>query len=443
MARLLIVDDELPILESIGMFMAEKGHGVRTASNLNQAMVAFEAHHPELVILDIRLPDGCGLETLKRMKAVDPLVKVIMITAFQDMETTIEAMKCGAYDYLHKPLDAHELDRAVTGALSSVQVSENVCDGGPRCGADEIVGRSRAMKDIFKMIGILCQNRATALITGETGTGKELVARRIHLSSGACHRPFVVFDCSAVVDTLMESELFGHEKGAFTGAVSQRRGKIEQAGEGTLFLDEIGELPLKLQGKLLGFLERKQYMRVGGEELHAARCRVIAATNRDLETMVREKRFRDDLYFRLRVVNLHLPPLKDRLSDLDALVPHFLEKASLDLAGRVPVMQKGAMAHLRAHHWPGNVRELENLILSAAIRSRGDVILRETIVDLLSAVDGEGREDSSEFSLAGAESRHIERVLKMEKWNRTRAAKALMISLPTLRKKIQKYKISP
>ena len=293
------------------------------------------------------------------------------------------------------------------------------------------------------MIGILCQNRATALITGETGTGKELVARRIHLSSGVCHRPFVVFDCSAVVDTLMESELFGHEKGAFTGAVSQRRGKIEQAGEGTLFLDEIGELPLKLQGKLLGFLERKQYMRVGGEELHDARCRVIAATNRDLETMVREKRFRDDLYFRLRVVNLHLPPLKDRLSDLDALVPHFLEKASRDLGGHVPVMQKGAMAHLRAYHWPGNVRELENLILSAAIRSRGDVILRETFVALLSAVDGEERADQAEFSLAGAESRHIERVLKMEKWNRTRAAKALMISLPTLRKKIQKYKISP
>ncbi len=289
---LLVVDDETSILESISMFMAEKGHAVHTAATLKQALDLFEKTNPQVVILDIRLTDGSGLDALKQMKTVNSLAKIIMITAFQDMETTIEAMKLGAYDYIHKPLDALELDKAVEQAIESLEVDRKhsgFSDGPAGFDRGVIVGSSRAMKDVFKMIGMLCQNRATALITGETGTGKELVSRRIHLSSPDCGRPFITFDCSAVVNTLLESELFGHEKGAFTGAVTQRPGKIELAGDGTLFLDEVGELPLNLQAKLLGFLERKEYMRVGGCRSLTSRCRIIAATNQDLAGMVKEK----------------------------------------------------------------------------------------------------------------------------------------------------------
>ncbi len=302
MADILVVDDEQAILESISMFLSEKGHRVLTADTVVTSLRAFESFRPCVVILDIRLPDGNGLDVLAEMRSIYPLSKIIMITAFQDMETTIEAMKRGVYDYIHKPLDADELEKTVADAVESFHEDFRAMEkdhGRPSSAAGGIVGKSRAMKDIYKMIGMVCQNRAAVLITGETGTGKELAARRIHLSSPFGKKPFVTFDCSAVVDTLLESELFGHTKGAFTGAVSSRPGKIELAGDGTLFLDEIGdgtlfldeigELPLNLQGKLLGFLERKQYMRVGGETLQQSRCRIIAATNRDLVQMVREK----------------------------------------------------------------------------------------------------------------------------------------------------------
>ncbi|MCF8093254.1 MAG: sigma-54 dependent transcriptional regulator [Desulfotignum sp.] len=447
MADLLVVDDESTILESISMFMAEKGHTVHTAATVKQAMAVFEKTDPQVVILDIRLTDGSGLDALKQMKAVNPLVKVIMITAFQDMETTIEAMKQGAYDYIHKPLDAVELDNTVIQAIESLK--EDQKHPGPpgegRTGFDRgvIVGRSRAMKDVFKMIGMLCQNRATALITGDTGTGKELVGRRIHLSSPDCDKPFITFDCSAVVDTLLESELFGHEKGAFTGAVTQRPGRIELAQAGTLFLDEVGELPLNLQAKLLGFLERKEYMRVGGSRNLTSRCRIIAATNQDLARMVRKKTFRADLYYRLKVVTIALPPLKDRLSDIPVLVDHFIAKCAHDLGVKPMQLQDGCIERLRSHPWTGNVRELENVIISAAIRSRGNVIFLETLDALLSGTAPRvGRYPASQ-SLAQVEKRHIAAVLASVQWNKTRASRILKVSLPTLRKKIRKYNLSP
>ncbi len=304
------------------------------------------------------------------------------------------------------------------------------------------MGSSRAMKDVFKMIGMLCQNRATALITGETGTGKELVSRRIHLSSPDCGRPFITFDCSAVVNTLLESELFGHEKGAFTGAVTQRPGKIELAGDGTLFLDEVGELPLNLQAKLLGFLERKEYMRVGGCRSLTSRCRIIAATNQDLAGMVKEKTFRADLYYRLKVVTITLPPLRDRLSDIPPLVDHFIRKCASDLDVKPMQLQDGCIKRLESHAWTGNVRELENVIISAAIRSRGPVILKETLDALLSGTAPQVSRYPASQSLAQVEKRHIEAVLDSVQWNKTRASRILKVSLPTLRKKIRKYQLS-
>ncbi|MFU8768592.1 MAG: sigma-54-dependent transcriptional regulator, partial [Desulfotignum sp.] len=415
MADLLIVDDESTILESISMFMSEKGHTVHTAATVKQAVVLFEKVNPQVVILDIRLTDGSGLDALRQMKAVNPLAKIIMITAFQDMETTIEAMKLGAYDYIHKPLDALELDNTVKQAIESLEVDRKhaeFSDGPAGFDRGVIVGSSRAMKDVFKMIGMLCQNRATALITGETGTGKELVSRRIHLSSPDCDKPFVTFDCSAVVSTLLESELFGHEKGAFTGAVICRPGKIELAGDGTLFLDEVGELPMNLQAKLLGFLERKEYIRVGGTRNLVSRCRIIAATNQDLAQMVKEKTFRADLYYRLKVVTISLPALKDRLSDIPLLVDHFVRKCAHDLGVKPMQLQNGCIERLESHTWAGNVRELENVIISAAIRSRGNVILVETLDALLTGTAPRVSRYPASQSLAQVEKRHIEAVLK-------------------------------
>jgi two-component system response regulator AtoC len=446
MADILVVDDEQAIRESISMFLSEKGHRVHTADTVAASLTVFESLRPPVVILDIRLPDGNGLDVLARMRSIYPLSKVIMITAFQDMETTIEAMKRGAYDYIHKPLDADELEKTVADAIDSFHEDSGNMEkdiGRSSSAAGGIVGKSRAMKEIYKMIGMVCQNRAAVLITGETGTGKELAARRIHLSSPFSKKPFVTFDCSAVVDTLLESELFGHTKGAFTGAVNSRPGKIELAGDGTLFLDEIGELPLNLQGKLLGFLERKQYMRVGGETLQQSRCRVIAATNRDLAKMVGEKTFRSDLYYRLKVVTILMPPLRERLSDIDDLAAYFIEKASHDLGVKPMTLQEGALARLKRHPWTGNVRELENVIVAAAVRSRGSMIHLDTLESLLSLYPVETEVPGNAKSLSQVETRHIFNTLESVKWNRTRAAEILKISLPTLRKKIQKYHLSP
>ncbi len=445
-ADILVVDDEPTIRESIAMFLSEKGYRVHTAGSIQYAMEAFERLKPEAVILDIRLPDGNGLDALARMRSLHEPSKVVMITAFQDMETTIEAMKRGAYDYIHKPPDADELEKTIRDAVESFheEASRSREPGGSKPPDESrIVGRSRSMKDIFKMIGMLCQNRATALITGETGTGKELVARWIHMSGPFSRKPFVTFDCSAIVDTLLESELFGHTRGAFTGAVQSRPGKIELAQDGTLFLDEIGELPLNLQGKLLGFLERKQYMRVGGETLMRSGCRIIAATNRDLAAMVREKKFRADLYFRLKVVTLTLPPLRQRLSDINDLAAHFIRKAADELGLSPMALQDGCVGRLKRHPWNGNVRELENVIVAAAIRTRGNVIRLKTIETLLSLSSKDSESPACGQSLSQVEARHIFNTLESVHWNRARAADMLQISLPTLRKKIREYHLTP
>jgi DNA-binding NtrC family response regulator len=386
MARILIVDDEHSILDSLEMFLGEKGHDVFKAATGGEGLEQFYRSKPDVVILDIRLPDSNGLDILNEIQNDGYFTKVIMITAFQDMETTIEAMKRGAYDYIHKPLDIDEVEKAVNRALQILEVDrETPLLGGSRKQAnqDVIIGKSEKMREIFKMIGLLCQNRATVFIQGETGTGKELVARVIHRNSLFDKEPFVTLDCSSVVETLLESELFGHEKGAFTGASHTKLGKIELAGRGTLFLDEVGELPLSLQGKFLGFIQRREYMRVGGQYTLASNCRIIAATNRDLTAMVREGTFKEDLYYRIRVVTIHVPPLRERLSDIPDLVNHFLQKINLELCTNVSKLQNGVMDRLMEHPWIGNVRELENVLVEAVIRVQGNVILLDDIEKIL------------------------------------------------------------
>jgi len=446
MSKILLIDDEYSILESLEMFLGEKGHEVFKAATAEEGLGLFSSHEPDVVILDIRLPDMDGLEVLNIITGREIPSKVIMITAFHDMENTIKAMKNGAYDYFHKPFDPDDVEKAVNRALEILEVDRVALleDATERFSTQEIIiGKSHKMEEIFKMIGLLCQNRATVCIQGETGTGKELIARVIHRNSPFSHEPFITLDCSAVVETLLESELFGHEKGAFTGAAQTKPGRIELAGAGTLLLDEVGELPLGLQGKLLGFLERREYMRVGGRENLKSRCRVIAATNKDLSTMVRKGAFKEDLYFRLNVVNIFVPPLRERLEDIPGLVDYFLQKINLELGTRVTKLQRGVMELLMSHRWEGNVRELENVLVESVVRARGSVIFLDEMEAVLSAKHALPQTGLSSYSLPQVEKEHIEKTLGRNRWNRSKSARILGISLPTLRSKIRKYGIEP
>jgi len=443
MRTILVVDDETPILESLEMFLGEKGYRVITAATGAEGEIKFRQHHPDVVMLDIRLPDKNGLEILKEMLGIANPPKVIMMTAFQDMETTIEAMKSGAYEYLNKPLDAGEIERTIDRAfrMSWPAGSHEIpVDASSPKGV--IIGKSPQMCDIFKTIGMLCRNQATVLIQGETGTGKELVARTIHHNSFFSDEPMITLDCSAIVETLLESELFGHSKGAFTGAVETKPGKIELAGRGTLFLDEVTELPISLQSKFLGFLERKEYMRVGGQRVHKSRCRIISASNQDIADLVRQGRFREDLYYRLKVVSIFVPPLRDRICDIPELARYFLQKAAREHCTEALQFEDGVMDLLCAQPWIGNVRQLQNVIMAASLQSRGKRVLLEDIERelatgcsrLISAVD---------FSLESSEQAHILKTLEHTQWHRSRAADLLGVSLPTLRSKIHKYGLQP
>lgn len=443
MKTILVVDDEPPILESLEMFLGEKGYRVITAATGTEGMMSFCKHHPEVVMLDIRLPDKNGIEILREMLAAPTPPKVIMMTAFQDMETTIEAMKSGAYEYLNKPLDAGEIERTVDRAFRTGQevYREVTAEVPPPKSA--IIGKSPQMCDIFKTIGILCRNQATVLIQGETGTGKELVARTIHHNSVFSDEPMITLDCSAIVENLLESEIFGHSKGAFTGAVETKPGKIELAGKGTLFLDEVGELPLSLQAKFLGFLERKEYMRVGGQRVHKSRCRIISATNRNIADLVRQGRFREDLYYRLNVVSIFIPPLRERIRDIPDLARYFLQKAAREHCTQAREFEDGIIDLLSAQPWIGNVRQLQNVIMAAALRSRGNRVLLEDIERELAAGYSRTLTDSIDFSMESSERIHIQKTLDHTQWNRSRAADLLGISLPTLRSKINKYGLQP
>ena len=445
MAKILVVDDEHSILETLQMFLEEKGLKVFTADTGEKGLLLFEQEQPQIVILDIRLPDGNGLDVLKSMMEKQFPSKVIMITAFQDMETTIMAMKRGAFDYIHKPLDIDQVEQAVDRAVRILKIDRDTPALTPVTAKPQnslrIIGKSEKMRDIFKMMGLVCTSRVNVLIQGETGTGKELTARVIHMSSAFKDEPFIVFDCSAVVDTLLESELFGHEKGAFTGADQTTTGKIELAGSGTLFLDEIAQLPLKIQGKLLGFLQRREYTRVGGTKVQKSNCRIVAACNCDLSERVNQGLFKEDLFYRLKVFTIRMPPLSDRISDIPLLVEHFLNKINLELGTRVTKIQDGVVERLITHTWKGNVRELENTIVQALVGCRGNVLLRDDIDHILIQAPFLPAQGLEAFSLAHIEKEHIQKTLSRLDWNKSQAAKLLGITLPTLRSKIKKYEI--
>jgi two-component system, NtrC family, response regulator AtoC len=377
--RILIIDDEKVILESIGMFLAEKGYEARTAVCMAEGLEEIDAFKPDAVILDIRLPDGNGLDLLKELKSRNHGAAVIMMTAFHDMDTTIRAIKLGATEYITKPIDVDELEKAVLRAMRATGTppeSRTRPDQAVSYRKGTIIGNSREMKNIFKTIGALSENRITVLIEGETGTGKELIARAIHCNSPYKDHPLLAINCSALVPTLLESELFGHEKGAYTGATSQKKGKFELAGEGTIFLDEVGDMPAELQAKVLRFLQEKEFERVGGEKTLHSNARVIAATNKELRLMARQGTFREDLYYRLSVAAVRVPPLRARKVDIDLLVTYLLKKISSEVHKNVRTVEEKVLEALIEYDWPGNVRELENILTRAALSTQGTLYLR-------------------------------------------------------------------
>jgi two-component system response regulator AtoC len=443
MDNILLVEDDDSLRESLEMFLHERGLSVYAAADGRQCLRMWKECSPQVIILDIKLPDTSGLDLLRQITRQDSEVKVIMITAFHDMETTIEAMRLGAYDYIQKPLKAAELDEVVSKALHIaaatrihqpvVSIDDTAEDG------RRIVGNTPEMNAIFKTIGLLARNQATVLINGETGSGKELIARVIHDSSAQQDQPFVTVDCTTLVENLLESELFGHERGAFTGAIDTKKGRLELAGRGTIFFDEVGDLPLPLQAKLLRFLEYREFTRVGGTKVRRSQARIIAATNRDLGEMVQQGRFRQDLLFRLKVVSIEVPPLRQRLTDLPQLVHHFLGLINHDLMTRVDRVEDEALESLAGHPWPGNVRELKNVLIKAALESRGRVLLGEAVAAALSNASSAQPEADKPRTLDEVEQEHITNALYNHDWNITVTAKVLGVSRPTLRKRIARY----
>jgi two-component system, NtrC family, response regulator AtoC len=443
MKEILVVDDEPSIRESLEMFLKEKGMTVYTAATGEQGLELWRRYRNQVIILDIRLPDASGLDILKEITTDDPDVKVIMITAFHDMESTIEAMRHGAYDYIHKPLDVDELDHAVATAQQIAAAS--ACSPPLVCGTGEpdpgkrIVGRTPAMQSIFKTIGLLSRNRATVLIEGETGTGKDLIARVIHESSDLKDQPFVTVDCTTLVDNLLESELFGYERGAFTGAVEAKKGRLELAGNGTIFFDEIGDLPLTLQAKLLRFLEYREFTRVGGTRIYRSQARIIAATNRDLTELTQMGRFRQDLLYRLKVISVQVPPLRERIEDLPELVQFFLEQINRELSTNATRVERGFMKAIESRSWPGNVRELKNVLTKAVMESRGSVLLAGSIETALPHSPRETPSSQKLRTLEELEREHILRSFDQTGRNLSATARALGLSRPTLRKRLQRY----
>ncbi len=446
MKRILIIDDERPLLESLEMFLTEKAYAVRCATTAKEGIRQCAAFDPHVIVLDIRLPDMNGLDVLQELVRTGRR-NIIIITAFHDMDTTIKAIKFGAFDYIPKPIDVEELDNAIEKALKtsisagsheavSVEPSSAYMEG-------KIIGKSRGMKDIFKAIGVLSGNRITVLIEGETGTGKELIARAIHHNSPCKEHPFRAINCSTIVGNLLESELFGHEKGAFTGASHTKKGKFELAGQGTIFLDEIGEIPFELQSKLLRFLQEKEFERLGGEKKIKSDARVIAATNKDLEQMVEKGLFREDLYYRLNVATIKVPPLRQRRQDIPLLIEYLLKKINREVNRDVRRVEESALKRMMDCEWPGNVRELENVLTHASINVQGDTIFAEMIAPLLGKrpnnhVNVKDTADM-EQSLKDIEKDHIIAVLNRTHWHLGKACTLLGITRPTLRNKLKMY----
>ena len=442
MKSILIIEDDSLVSRTLATHLARKGFDVLTAADGRTGIDRFREARPDLVILDIRLPDTSGLDVLKRIRDEQKQAVFVVMTAFDDMKTTVDAIKSGAFEYLVKPLNFLELDLTIDKAFQvralEDKVSYLVEEKQKEYTIDNLVGRSPQIRAVFKMIGSVANTRTNILIQGESGTGKELVAKAIHYNSPSKEEPFIVINCSAIQDTLLESELFGHARGAFTDAVNETRGKFEIAGKGTLFLDEIGDVSPNLQSKLLRVIESRDFMKVGGEKVLKTEARIIAATNQNLTALIEKGRFREDLYYRLKVVEIVLPPLRDRTEDIPGLVAYLLQKINRELKKNVGKVPAEVMKLLTEMPWKGNVRELENALTRAVILAKGDVILKEN----LPLGPAEKKLFARELvPLKEIEKGYIQHVLTATHGSKTRTSQILEISRPTLDKKIKEYNL--
>ena len=440
--RILVVDDEAAVRESLNDWLMEDDYEVGLAASGEDAVSMAQENSWDVILLDLKMPGMDGLETLKRLKKMMPEAEVLMMTAFATIDTAVQAMKEGAFDYLVKPFDPDEIEMHIKKIVEHKElVLENILlrqKLEEKYQYGEIIGKSGAMQEVFELITRIAPTDSTVLITGESGTGKELIAQAIHGNSNRCYMPFIAVSCGALPDSLLESELFGYEKGAFTGAEHTKRGRFEMADKGTIFLDEIGDISLKTQVDLLRVLQQKEFRRLGGEEVIKVDVRILAATNRDLQKAIRENRFREDLYYRLNVISIHVPPLTERKEDIPLLVDTFIRRYCLEMNKEEVKIAPTALKLLLDYDWPGNVRELENVIERALVIGQG----KEIAADDLPFSRKELGPEKFPKSLKIMEQMHIERILEETDWNISRAARELDIDRQTLYNKIEKYKIT-
>jgi DNA-binding NtrC family response regulator len=455
MACILIVDDDQAILDSCRTILADEGHTVEVASGGAAALELLRQKSFQLALVDLRMPGVNGLEVVEQASAIDPDLVVIVFTAFGTIESAVQAVRNGAVNYVTKPFTAGELVATIDKGLEHSRVVRETWRQHKElkecCPLHRIIGRSSSLEMILGTVAKVAPSDANVLITGESGTGKELIARALHANSLRAKRPFVPVDCAAMPAALLESELFGHEKGAFTGAHQVKRGLMEAADGGTLFLDEIGEMPIELQAKLLRALQERTFRRLGGERLQRTDLRVICSTNRHLETEVREGRFRRDLFYRLNVVSLSLPPLRDRAGDVALLSDHFAQQFSSAARKNCRRVSADALRLLEAHHWPGNIRELRNVIERAVVLCEGDTLAREDLPDYLAEHARLGQQIQAEMGYKAARERWLESqgstylvdLLKRHNGNISAVAREAQISRKSVYELLRRFGVEP
>ncbi|OGP35011.1 MAG: Fis family transcriptional regulator [Deltaproteobacteria bacterium GWC2_65_14] len=439
--NILIVDDEEIVRESLASWLKEDGYEVEAAENGARALERLPAKDWNLAMVDLKMPGMDGIQLMDEIRKARPETIVIIMTAYATVDTAVQAMKKGAYDYIVKPFNPEDLSMTIRKIIEHQKlVKENLYlrkELKKQYRLHDMVSKNHKMIEIFELVKTVAKSNSIVLVQGESGTGKELLSRAIHMESPRKDEPFVSVSCVALTESLLESELFGHEKGAFTGADQARSGKIELAKNGTLFLDEIGDISLKLQMDLLRVLEQREFQRVGGNQMIPINSRIIAATNRDLKKAIEEGRFREDLYYRLNVISVHIPPLRVRKEDIPLLVEHFVDRFNIEMGKNVEGVVESAMRLLMDYGWPGNARELRNVIERAMVVTKGRMILDAD----LSLPQAPGVSESRGKSLSEMEKEHIRQVLKENRWNIIRSAQVLGIDRVTLYNKIRKYEL--
>ncbi|HVT84223.1 MAG TPA: sigma-54 dependent transcriptional regulator [Chitinophagaceae bacterium] len=445
-AKILVIDDEEKLRSLMKRIISLEGFTVSEAGNLKQAEKLIEKEQPEVLLCDVKLPDGNGVDFVSKIKAKYPVIEIILLTAFATVQDGVQAIKNGAFDYIVKGDDNDKIIPLLNRAIEKVQLQKRLQQLQKQVGRqysfDNILGTSAEIKEAIQLAKKVAATDTTVLLLGETGTGKEVFAQAIHAGSKRNGQPFLAVNCSSFSKELLESEIFGHKAGAFTGATKDKKGLIEEADQGTLFLDEIGEMPADLQAKLLRVLETNEFIKVGDSKPSRVNVRIIAATNRDLKQDVENGKFRDDLFYRLNVFSISLPPLRERKKDIPELAYYFLQIFSDKTNKRINSIQTDVMNRLQAYNWKGNIRELKNTIERAVILEDGDQLTISALPFELQHIESDSGDISSAFHLSTIEKQHIQKVLHHTKGNKTKTAELLGIGLTTLYRKMEEYHIS-